>query len=76
MKKEIFILTGYDKIKNKLSTSKYYDIDIVISIIKHYTPDLIPSENDFKFELKTARNHVGYIILDSDDKYLWSIAYI
>lgn len=45
--KKTFILTGYDKRKNKLSTSKYYDIESVIAVIKHYTPDLIPSDNDF-----------------------------
>jgi hypothetical protein len=45
--KKTFILTGYDKGKNKLSTAKYYDIESVIAVIKHYTPDLIPNDKDF-----------------------------
>ena len=74
--KHFYILTGYDKKKNKLSTQKQFDVQAVVDIINYYSPNMIQSVRDFQFNLETARNHTGAVILNSDPNYLWSICYI
>lgn len=74
--KHYYILTGYDNKTNTLSTVKYTKLEHVVHIINHYSPDLIKSERDFQFNLETARNHTGAVILNDKQKYIWSICYI
>ena len=77
-----YILTGYDKAKNKINTRIYNDIDSVAEVINKcetgevvWTEDeqlVVKSPKDLDFDVNSRRSHNGAELINTK-KFAWSV---
>ena len=77
-----YILTGYDKTKNKINTRIYNDIDSVAEVINKcetgevvWTEDeqlVVKSPKDLDFDVNSRRSHNGAELINTK-KFAWSV---
>lgn len=80
-----YLLTGYDKTKNKIATRIYGNIDDVAQVINGceagevvWVEDeqlIVKSPKDLDFDVQSRKSHNSAEIIDTK-KFAWSIFYL
>lgn len=74
--KKYYILTGYNKTKNKMYTQILDDIEFAYDVIKYYSEKELlarySNPRDLDFDVQTCRNHRSAVIIEAATAS-WSI---
>ena len=75
-----YILTGFDRVNNKMVTQIRTDIVEVFEVLDYFSGRELSvrykTPRDLEFDCMSRKSHKGAVIIDDTQHYCWSICLI